>query len=188
VQSDRCPRCAAAVPALAEWCGLCFADLRPVPAVPAAAPVPTGYDPLTAPLVTVEAGLQSGPYAPSYDQSSYAPPAPYAPSCDQPYAPPAPDDQPRHAAPPPGPLAPPAPAAATWPCMRCGEANPVEADACLRCGSGFLAGAEAGDLALPGIGRPRGMDRTQKATLVLAGTAVLVLFFVGLSMIFGALI
>jgi hypothetical protein len=46
---DRCPSCAAAVRRGAEWCTLCYADLRPAPAVADRAPYPK---PSVAPTAT----------------------------------------------------------------------------------------------------------------------------------------
>ena len=70
---DRCPSCAATVPAGAPWCTLCWAPLRqpePEPApvtVPATVPAsagaeqPTAIDPLTAPLPAFEAAPEAAP-------------------------------------------------------------------------------------------------------------------------------
>jgi len=63
---ERCPRCAALVRPGAQWCTLCYADLRPAPAPPPVAPLPPApaaassdiFDPLTAPLALLERGAE----------------------------------------------------------------------------------------------------------------------------------
>jgi ribosomal protein L40E len=67
----RCPRCEALVSPDAEWCGQCFADLRPPPAPPP--PIPTTTTPapsLVAPVVSAtdgdpaEAPVKTDPFWP----------------------------------------------------------------------------------------------------------------------------
>ena len=62
VADSRCPRCGALVRAAAQWCTLCYADLRP-PAPALADPTVTGaaaLDPLTAPLALLESLPETG--------------------------------------------------------------------------------------------------------------------------------
>jgi hypothetical protein len=78
--ADRCPKCGAAVRVGDPWCTLCYADLRPpapappepvapdpvlpTPLMPEPGPVlevPSGPDPLTAPLENVGASRVAGP-------------------------------------------------------------------------------------------------------------------------------
>lgn len=109
-----------------------------------------------------------------------------APWCTQCYAPvpalvtaPAPAPAPVPAlVPAPVPALVPAPAPSgepTWPCSRCGTANPVAAAACTACGAGFLAGAHDDEalLALPVVGDLGRFSRAQR--LALAGGAALLL-------------
>jgi ribosomal protein L40E len=182
VESSRCPSCAALVPAGAPWCGQCYADLRP--------PAPE-LDPLTAPLAAVEAGLAApSPLAPltapaAVATVSAAPATPTMPTVPAgPVAAALPDA-------PAAPEATPAPATgsrASWPCLRCQHLNDVDDDACRRCGGGFLAGVEQADIALPGIGRASAMERSHKIALIVAGSAVLMLFLLGMSIIVGSLV
>ena len=61
-----------------------------------------------------------------------------------------------------------------WPCSGCGTVNGVELDACVACGTGFLAGLKHDQpplLALPGIGDVTRLSRAQR--LGLAGGVVL---------------
>ncbi|MFN2626553.1 MAG: hypothetical protein ABR520_10785, partial [Mycobacteriales bacterium] len=43
--ADRCPRCGAAVKTGAEWCTLCYADLRPPPRRPVTQPAGPSHGP-----------------------------------------------------------------------------------------------------------------------------------------------
>ena len=61
-----------------------------------------------------------------------------------------------------------------WPCSGCGAVNDVELDACVACGTGFLAGLrrdEAPLLALPVVGDVTRLSRSQR--LAMAGGVVL---------------
>jgi hypothetical protein len=71
------------------------------------------------------------------------------------------------------PVAPVTTPAPTWPCTACGTANPLDRDACVSCGSGFLAGArnEAPLLDLPVVGDLTKLSRVQR--FALAGGVVL---------------
>ncbi|MFL6137491.1 MAG: hypothetical protein ACJ74O_06790 [Frankiaceae bacterium] len=161
MESTRCPRCAALVPAGAPWCGQCYADLRP-PTPPEPDPHP---DPLTAPLALIEAGL--APLAGPAVATAPARETPGAGSAD-------PADPPVRRP--------------TWPCLRCQHVNDVDDDACRRCGGGFLAGVEQADIALPGIGRARSMERSHKIALIVGGSVALMLFLVGMSIVIGTLV
>jgi hypothetical protein len=59
----RCPRCAAHVPIGAQWCSLCYADLRPAPEPVAEPVVPVAAEPtpgLTTEPVAVGGGIDQG--------------------------------------------------------------------------------------------------------------------------------
>jgi hypothetical protein len=158
----RCPDCGAGSPESAQWCTLCFADLRPAPppppvrAVPAAAP--SGSAPATAqPTIT-------GPAAVALDDPLTGPlPGVVGASRVDPLA-----------------------AVATWPCIRCGEPVPISLDACPSCGAGFLSGSVADlSLRIPGVGDVSRMSRGQRAGLAAALALGLMLVLVLLATLGG---
>lgn len=137
----RCRACGAAVPAAAEWCSLCFADLRqPAPvrepvSVPASVP--------GAPPAVAEAAALASPTA------AVASAAVSLPSPRSTVATPVGDK-------------------ARWPCPRCSELVALSLDACETCGAGFLAGATTAALArLPVIGDVGQLTSSQR--LLFAG-------------------
>ena len=89
----RCPSCGALVAADADWCGQCFADLRPPPPAPSQPPPPptSGVPRTSGAAVATDA------------------PVPTSEAVD----------------------------GAWWPCAVCGARNPLELDACARCGTPF---------------------------------------------------
>lgn len=150
----RCRACGAAVPTEAQWCSLCFADLRE--------PAPV-REPVSVPAAAVAAVAESVAAAPST-----------APRID-PNALLGLPERPAHAEPP---AAEPEGASAEevkWPCARCGEQVPLSLDACPACGSGFLAGATAATtVRLPVVGDIQRLSRTQRLLFGL-GISVLVM-------------
>lgn len=167
----RCRACGAAVPQEAQWCTLCFADLRPAP-VQERVSVPTTAAP-AAPAAPPSASPAAGRHAAGTPVS-----ATQAPQTDVPAAAPAsaadlPVERPAVVVPPrPASTVGPAlarlarsrgttatadrPASvssaaalaasrpsvkATWPCPRCGASVPISLDMCQDCGAGFLSGA-----------------------------------------------
>jgi hypothetical protein len=161
-RTTSCPSCGGALRPEATWCSLCFHDFRaaaaPVPEVPAhasALPAYGGDDPLTAPLLDLL--LPAAPAVPAH-----AAPAPEAhapvPHADVPQA-----REPQAAS-----------AEPSWPCLRCGDLNPLAASMCSTCGATFLAPLAAKpSLVLPIVGDLHAMSRGRRAGL--AGIAVLVL-------------
>lgn len=113
--NERCPSCAAVVRAGDPWCTLCWADLRPPPPEPPPA-VPTQFVAVPVPAVAVAAPAT---YAPSVDPLS----APLAVVLGQAPAVPSP--------------AAPEATTATWPCVQCGAANPIDLDTCATCTTPF---------------------------------------------------
>ena len=109
----RCPSCGASVRAGADWCTLCYADLRPAPPPPP--PPPPAPEPVAvaAPVpVAVSVAAGPDPLSASYDEVLGAALAGT-------------------------PLAgPPEP---TWPCFDCGGANSYDETACTTCGAVFGA-------------------------------------------------
>jgi ribosomal protein L40E len=150
-----CPACGAALRPEAQWCSLCYHDLRPAPAPAPEPPTPVygGLDPLTAPLLD----LVLPPVPPAVEQvaeqvvEGAAPTAP-APRASAEQAP------------------------LTWPCTRCGAPNAIDSPVCGTCGSAFLAAAkEKVSLVVPGIGDLAHLSRGQRlgvAAAVLAAVLV----------------
>lgn len=158
---SRCPSCQAAVRPDAQWCTLCYLDLRPK--TPAGTPTDGEVDPLTAPLLDVVL-----PPMTAATVSSAPAPDPLGTPVADPLADPFAD-----------PLADPlaggrGPRGATWPCTQCGAANTLNAAACQTCGSSFLAAAqERESLVLPLVGDLHQMSRGRR--LGLAALVVLAL-------------
>src|SRR5438067_4190522 len=90
-----CPSCGAALRPDAQWCSLCYHDLRPAPPVAPVTPPPAygGLDPLTAPLLDLVLPPPAEPAAPV-----------------EPAAPPAPVGVPEQRG-------------QSWPCSRCGSST-----------------------------------------------------------------
>lgn len=152
-RTTACPACGASARPDAQWCGQCYADFRPKPAVPvppppAAAPVnaPSGRvagDPLTAPLLELLA----------------------------------PETTPAPALAAPTPVAAAEPAEApSWPCTRCELRNPLTETSCSSCGAPFLADARTDRprLVLPVVGDVFRLSRGQRALVALAAVAAIV--------------
>jgi hypothetical protein len=149
----RCRACGAAVPAEAQWCSLCFADLRE--------PAPVRE------RVSVPAAASEGEIAET-NSAAAAPLADVRPDpktlLDVPRRTPAPD-----------PAGEPDSAAADetdkveeakWPCLRCGEQVPISLDACTACCAGFLAGSTtAPSVRLPVVGDIGRLSRSQRLTV-----------------------
>jgi ribosomal protein L37E len=156
VSDVRCRACGAAVPAGADWCSLCFADLRE--------PAPVREPVSVAAESVAEAALPAPLPA--------APPRPAANLLDV---------APRHAAEPDdsdetaagavgADAAGPAANQATWPCQRCGEQVPMALDTCSACGAGFLSAASTTiEMRLPVVGDVGRLSRTQR---LLAGLGI----------------
>jgi ribosomal protein L40E len=143
LRTTACPSCGAGLRPDAQWCSLCYHDLRPA-AAPVVAPQPSpehgGDDPLTAPLLDLllPTAPATAPVAP--------PPAVPVPMAAAPVAA--------------------AAAEVTWPCTRCGAHNALTANACRDCGSPFLGGAaEAPALVLPGVGDLAKLSRGNRAAV-----------------------
>ena len=129
MRPDRCPSCAAAVRKDADWCTLCYTDLRPAPAPVQRAPYP---QPSAPPAYAAPAA------APATADALHAP---YEHVLAAVYGGPAPQTG-FVGAPPPPPIAPAAPAdkSVGWPCSQCGELNDFERLSCSVCMAAFGAG------------------------------------------------
>lgn len=155
----RCPRCSAALRPGAPWCTLCYADLRPPPE----------------PVQQLEPVHPPGPLqaaepvpVPTYDPLTDPLPGARTGAVD---------------------LLAPAPVApsVTWPCTTCAAVNPLDADRCAACGSGFLAALRETEdplLVLPGVGDITRLDRSQRLLL----SAGFVLVILVLTVLLGALL
>jgi hypothetical protein len=172
----RCRACGAAVPTEAQWCSLCYADLREpsparervsVPAAPdgsAAAP-----EPVAAALAAAQpsTGLRPDPDAilglPTKSADLDAPQ-------DAQRGDGAEDEAPEK----------------TWPCTRCGEQVVMSLDACHACGSGFLAGASTpASVHLPVVGDIERLSRSQRLLAGLGVSLVVIVVLVVLATIGG---
>lgn len=145
-QADfRCPQCGALLRSGAQWCTLCYADLRPEPepepvAVstrePSYAAGATPADPSTPPLSALEAAAQALAQQAAPDAETSAPPV-------------------------------------GWPCTGCGEIVSFDEDACPSCGTKFLDGARGEPDLLDRIG-PGGLPVSTQ-TLIIGGGAVAII-------------
>jgi hypothetical protein len=153
------------VPASAQWCSLCFADLRePAPVrqqVPAAA--------------TLQAQPVAAAAAVATDTLIDAQPG--EPGLSTPAATPLPAVA-RLAARKPGALP-------SWPCPRCGAAVSMNLDACTECGEGFLAAAATSTaVRIPMVGNVTSLSGGQRLMLgamvgVVLMVVLVVLFTIG---------
>ena len=145
---DRCPHCGALLHAGAQWCTLCYADLRPEPepepvAVPVRepsyAPGAAGapIDPLTAPLSALDAAAQ----------------ALAAHTADR--------------------EAPPSTVSRGWPCSGCQTVVPFDEDVCATCGTRFLDGARGEPDLLDRIG-PGGLPVSTQTLIIGGGAAAII--------------
>ena len=126
---ERCPACAASVRKDADWCTLCYADLRPAPAPVQRAPYP---QPSAPPAYAAAA-------APTTADALHAPyehvlAAVYGGGALQPNAPDAVAVTPVPVAKPVG-----------WPCSQCGELNDFERMTCSVCMTAFGATLRSGN-------------------------------------------
>ncbi|HUR13121.1 MAG TPA: zinc ribbon domain-containing protein [Mycobacteriales bacterium] len=137
-RTTACPSCGAALRPDAQWCSLCYHDLRApaAPVVPEPTPAYDGSDPLTAPLLDLL--LPAAPVAqPEQAQPAALPAVPVVQEAE-------------------------------WPCTRCGLRNALTASTCRDCGSPFLGGAsEAPALVLPGVGDITKLSRGHRVMVAL---------------------
>jgi hypothetical protein len=159
----RCPHCGALLRAGAEWCTLCYADLRPKPepepvAVSsrepsyAAGATPGGADDsLTAPLSPLEAAA----LAIAHQTAAVT----EADSADAPVG---------------------------WPCTGCEAVVSFDDDACPTCGTRFLDGARGEPDLLDRIG-PGGLPVSTQSLIIAGGAAALIAIIVAAMYIIGML-
>jgi hypothetical protein len=135
------------VPSEAQWCSLCFADLREPVRERSAAPA---YSETADEQVPVSVAAHNGA---SSMHSAASPDALLG------LTHPDPDENP--------PVGEGAevsdPAEARWPCLTCDEKVPLSLDVCPSCGAGFLAGSTTvASTRLPVVGDIGKMSRTQR--------------------------
>lgn len=142
-QADvRCPKCGALLHSGAQWCTLCYADLRPKP------------EPEPVAVRTREPSFAAGAVDPS------SPPLSALEAASQALA--------RQSDP--GADAATSPAPVGWPCTGCGEIVSFDEDACPSCGMLFLDGVRGEPDLLDRVG-PGGLPVSTQ-TLIIGGGAV----------------
>ncbi len=162
----------------AQWCSLCYADLRepapvreravaPVAPTPDEAHVPMAMaarngSPLPGPAGSEHAGLLDRPeLAESESEPEPESAADAEESAD-------------------------GPAEAKWPCLTCGEQVPLSLDSCPACGAGFLAGATtAASTRLPVVGDIGRMSRTQRLMVGFGIAVGVMILLILLATLFG---
>jgi hypothetical protein len=172
VSDVRCRACGAAVPAEAQWCSLCFADLRePTPvrervSVPAASTAALAEASVAAPAPN---GVRPDPDA------LLGLPKPAADSVTDDVAE---AEEPAEE-----------PEEAKWPCLTCGEQVPISLDACQSCGAGFLAGSSSQPSArLPVVGDLQRLSRNQRLAFGFGMCMVVMILLIVLATIGGHLL
>jgi RNA polymerase subunit RPABC4/transcription elongation factor Spt4 len=169
-QADfRCPHCGALLRSGAQWCTLCYTDLRPKPepepvalsvreASYAGSTAAAPLDPLTAPLSELE------PAAPLSDLATAAQALAQkaAPDADA-------------STPPVG-----------WPCTGCDAIISFDEDACPRCGTRFLEGARGEPDLLDRIG-PGGLPVSTQSLIIAGGAAAMIAVIVAAMYIIGTI-
>jgi ribosomal protein L40E len=153
MDQPRCPSCLARVPADADWCSLCYTSLRATPA-----PAHVAYAPAADALTTAVPAAPAYPIGPDPLTAPLAQLAEQAPPVYATVGEPVQERLP------------------TWPCRRCGALVPMESDACLDCGAGFLEG-QADDIRLPLLGRATEFDSGKKAWIMVGGAVGIVAAF-----------
>jgi hypothetical protein len=149
--AERCPACGARLAPAAQWCGLCYTDLRPAPVPAPAAPAQPASEavparrPAAAPPVDPAIGAE-----PTVSTNIPTAVQPTAAGVTRP----------------------------TWPCSSCGASVDVELDACSACGAPFLSALRhsSSGIELPVIGNlGRFSDRSR---VVLGAAAGLLIAFI----------
>jgi RNA polymerase subunit RPABC4/transcription elongation factor Spt4 len=168
-QADfRCPHCGALLRSGAQWCTLCYADLRPAPEPePVAATVRepsyagsapgAAIDPLTAPPTVPLSALEEAA------QALVRTPAPDADPEAEPSAP-----------------------AVGWPCSGCDAIVSFDEDVCPTCGTRFLDGARGEPDLLDRIG-PGGLPMTTQTLIIAGGAAAMIAVIVAAMYIIGTI-
>jgi RNA polymerase subunit RPABC4/transcription elongation factor Spt4 len=161
-QADfRCPHCSALLRSGAQWCALCYADLRPKPepGPVAASALKARYatgarpaDALTAPLSDLEAAAQALVRMPAPDSDADPSPAPVG-----------------------------------WPCTGCEAVVSFDEDSCPACGTRFLDGALGEPDLLDRIG-PGGLPVSTQWLIIAGGAAAMIAIIVAAMYIIGMLL
>jgi hypothetical protein len=175
VSDVRCRACGAAVPSEAQWCSLCFADLREPTPVREQVSVPATPDPAEAPVPAAVAASLNGRPDPDallgLPTPAERPVADQAPAVEGSEATAADSDDAD---------------AVSWPCARCGEQVAISLDACPTCGAGFLEGASTSvSVHLPVVGDMNTLSRTQRLLVGVVIAVVVMIVLVLLATIGG---
>lgn len=175
----RCRACGAAVPGEAQWCSLCFADLRePTPvrervSVPAA-PSEAEADAVVPVAATATVAAATNGARPDPDAMLGLPataPEEAVEAVDGATT----ETQPAEEA--------------KWPCLRCGAEVPISYDACHACGAGFLAGSiKPLNAKLPIVGDIARFSRNQRIGFGFVACIVFIVVLVVLATIGGSLL
>lgn len=173
METARCPACGAALADGAQWCTLCFADLRP----PAPAPEPEP-EPVAVPVpepVAVGAAAASAPLIPLQP----LPPHPIldAPMFDAPILD--------------GPVSKPADVTLAdrgWPCHQCGRSVALDLTECDACGSPFLGGSTVDiSLRVPGVGDLASLSSGRRIGFMAGAALALMLVLTVIYLVLGSL-
>jgi RNA polymerase subunit RPABC4/transcription elongation factor Spt4 len=172
-QADvRCPHCGALLRPGAEWCTLCYADLRPKPepepvtviarepSYAAGAAPAAPVDPLTAPRPTLDSAAPLS----ALEAAALAITNKTAPD----------------------PEADPSAAPVGWPCSGCEAVVSFDEDACPTCGTRFLDGARGAPDLLDRIG-PGGLPVSTQSLIIAGGAAAMIAVIVAAMYIIGTI-
>ena len=158
----------------AQWCSLCYADLREPAPVRERAVAPVAPAPDEAHVAMAMAARNGSPLPGSTGSD-------HTGLLDLPESPepePAADVQREDGAD--------AAGEAKWPCLTCGEHVPLSLDSCPACGAGFLAGATtATSTRLPVVGDIGRMSSTQRLLVGFGIAVVVMILLILLATLFG---
>jgi hypothetical protein len=161
--AEHCPACGARLAPAAQWCGLCFADLRPAPGPAGSATAATA--PVIDALPSPRAATPQAAAVPSAVPAA-------APGTGTAVEAVLPDAAVAGGS---GSTAAGTTARPTWPCSGCGASVDVDLDACSICGTGFLGAlrSSTGGIELPVVGNlGRFSDRSRIVLGASAGLAI----------------
>jgi hypothetical protein len=182
--AERCPVCASAVRPGAQWCTLCFADLRPREPEPASTSQPSdivsgllaAFDPLTAPLALLERD--------GHDHAEVGAPAGVVGEGSEGAGALVRDASVRDGAVEDASVQ---AALAGWPCLTCGAIVQLELSACTACGAGFMT-AGPGHRASGGRGlMSAATDKKAQLRIMIGGAGLICVMILVVLFVIGAL-
>jgi RNA polymerase subunit RPABC4/transcription elongation factor Spt4 len=158
-QADfRCPHCSALLRSGAQWCTLCYADLRPRPE-----PEPVAVSARTPSYAAGAIAEASGDPHAALEAAAYALARPAQPGAEADLAVPA-----------------------GWPCTGCEAVVPFDEDVCPTCGTRFLEGARGQPDFLDRIG-PGGLPVSQQWLIISGGALAMIAVIVAAMYIIGTI-